>query len=83
MNWRTNLAVCAAALAVGFATGQVVGSAPSSPKVGEVLTAPDVGVKFDGRTGNEVVGRLVVRIDGKWLEVQRPALPSVVPAQPR
>jgi hypothetical protein len=33
-----------------------------------VLSGADVGFRVEGKQGNTPVGRIVVRIDGKWLE---------------
>jgi hypothetical protein len=34
-----------------------------------VLSGPDVGFRIEERRGEAVYGRLVVRIDGQWREV--------------
>ena len=35
-----------------------------------VISGNDVGFRMEGRKGNTPVGRLVVRIDGKWMDVE-------------
>ena len=35
-----------------------------------VISGNDVGFRMEGRKGNTPVGRLVVRIDGQWLDVE-------------
>ena len=35
-----------------------------------VLSGPDVGFRVDAYKGDTPVGRLVVRVDGQWVEAQ-------------
>jgi hypothetical protein len=35
-----------------------------------VLSGNDIGFRVEGRKGSVVVGRFVVRIDGKWVDAE-------------
>jgi len=45
---------------------QVVASQPVVPPI--TLTGDDIAFRVEARRGNTVEGRLVVRMDGKWVE---------------
>ena len=47
--------------------GRILSSTEIKP---ETLTTPDVGLKVVGRHSGRVVGTLVAKIDGEWVEVQ-------------
>ena len=36
----------------------------------EVISGSDLGFRIDSRKGNTPVGRLVIRINGQWVEVE-------------
>ena len=36
----------------------------------EVIVGPDLGFRVDSHRGDTPVGALVVRVDGKWVEVE-------------
>lgn len=48
---------------------------PNMPK--NVISGSDIGFRVERIQGNKVVGRLVVRINGEWIEAQSPV--GVVP----
>jgi hypothetical protein len=50
-----------------WASAQLYQPEPVDPPV--VLSGPDVGFRIEERRGEAVYGRLVVRIDGQWREV--------------
>ena len=60
------LIVVAMAYVVGLAAGQ----APLRPLAPTVLSGDNVGFRVEGEQGGVAVGRLVVRIDGKWVEAE-------------
>jgi hypothetical protein len=77
---------------LGFAVGVVLalgamrllsaGAPPALPKPGDVITGHDLGFRVE-RIGNEqVVGALVVRVNGEWTLTEEPSPPSVIPARP-
>jgi hypothetical protein len=56
-----------------FMAGSLWGSAlvaqvaPSTPTV---LSGGDIGFRVESRKGSTAVGRLVVKVDGKWVEAE-------------
>jgi hypothetical protein len=64
------IALAVLALVVGFGIygwAQVV-PAPSVPP--GVLTGADIGFRVENTEPNRVVGRLMVRLNGRWVEAQ-------------
>ena len=59
--------VVVAAAAWGHAQAFVQPTPVESPVV---LSGPDIGFRMIARKGEKPVGRLVVRIDGEWREVE-------------
>jgi hypothetical protein len=57
------------AVSVGHAwgAGQATRVQPVPPTV---ISGADVGFRMEGRKGATPVGRLVVRIDGEWVEAE-------------
>ena len=51
-----------------WASAQVRQVTPVDPPV--VVSGNDIGFRIEGRQGGTQVGRLVVRVDGKWVEAQ-------------
>lgn len=51
----------------GWASAQVVSQKVKPPLV---LSGPDVGFRIEAYKGTTPVGRLVVRVDGQWVEAQ-------------
>jgi len=49
-------------------TAQAVGTQRMASPI--VISGNDVGFRMEGRKGNTPVGRLVVRIDGQWMDVE-------------
>jgi hypothetical protein len=45
------------------------------------LSGTDVGFKVERADGNKAVGRLMVRINGKWLDAEISSRGGVVPLQ--
>ena len=43
-----------------------------------VLSGPDIGFRVDGHQGQSVVGRVVVRINGQWVDVETAFAPKVM-----
>ena len=50
-----------------WASAQMYLAEPVDPPV--VLSGPDLGFRIEERRGEAVYGRLVVRVDGQWIEV--------------
>lgn len=91
MRQRIGLALVSAVILVGggfwaHAQGQqpngprVLPSPPTAPVPGResstVLSGGDFGFRVDRWDGDVPVGRVVVRRDGKWVEVRIPAAPQ-------
>jgi hypothetical protein len=36
----------------------------------QVITGPDIGFRIEGVDGNTPIGRLVVRVNGRWVDVE-------------
>ena len=43
-----------------------------------VLSGSDIGFRVEGHKGEAVVGRFVVRVNGKWRDVDAPFAPRVL-----
>ena len=43
---------------------------PAAPTAAEVISGNDLGFRIDSRKGDTPVGRLVIRINGQWVEVE-------------
>jgi hypothetical protein len=56
-----------------------IGNASSQVPRSQIISGGDIGFRVDERLPNRVVGRLVVRVDGKWIEVESP--PQMIPAR--
>jgi hypothetical protein len=48
-----------------WVTAQALAVSPVPPKV---MTGPDVGFRVEGLRGNTPVGKVVVRVNGEWVE---------------
>lgn len=55
-----------------FVTAQVRPVEPVSPRV---MAGPDIGFRVEGLRGERVVGRLVVNVDGRWVEAELTTMP--------
>jgi hypothetical protein len=56
--------------------------APAKPAVpGSVLSGGDIGFRVQSSGGKNVVGRLVVRVNGEWVDAQFASGPQIVPLQ--
>ena len=56
------------------AAAQAIGITPVPPRV---MTGSDLGFQVEGLRGETAVGRLVVRVNGRWVDAE------VTPLQPR
>jgi hypothetical protein len=43
---------------------------PTQPPT--IITGTDLGFRIDGRRGNTPIGRIVIRVNGEWVEVEDP-----------
>ena len=60
----------------GYAQVPVPQPAPRQPGTGEqstVIAGGDLGFRVDGHKGKTPLGRFVVRIDGRWVEIEEAA----------
>ena len=76
-------AMCMGGLLAGWASAQIpavpspmVPVIPVQPPV--VVSGEDVGFRIEGRRGDVQVGTLVVRIGGRWVATQAPAIGRIV-----
>jgi hypothetical protein len=59
-----------------YAQAPLPPAVPRSPQSGlpseapTVISGSDLGFRVENRRGNTVVGRFVVRVNGRWLEIQ-------------
>lgn len=73
MNFRLRHLLIAGAITgaslggVAWGYSQAVAAQPVSPVV---LSGADIGFRMTGRKGDTPVGRLVVRVNGDWKEVE-------------
>ena len=64
------IAVLGATLAAaGWLHAQVPLPRPLSPDAQTILSGNDVGFRVEGHSGNTPFGRLVVRVNGQWVDV--------------
>jgi hypothetical protein len=80
---RRLVLVIAAVVVVSFAAGvgyaqRLFGVEPVTPMI---LSGPDVGFRMEGQRGATPVGKLVVRIDGQWVEADFGGGVRVLPAK--
>src|SRR5215207_9842423 len=61
------LAIICSLVTWGWATAQMVAIKPVPPRV---MTGADVGFRVEGLRGNTPVGRIVVRVNGDWVEAE-------------
>ena len=69
---RFRYVVAAIAIVCSFviwksATAQVVGVTPVPPRV---MTGSDIGFRVEGLRGDTPVGRIVVRVNDRWVEAE-------------
>lgn len=67
---RTEWLIVLIVVALAYAGGRTAGQAPLRPLSPTVLSGDDVGFRVEAEQGGVAVGRLVVRIDGKWVEAE-------------
>ncbi len=76
MSFRTRIALVVvwmlSLLAVGtLASGQFLALQPLPEPV--IVSGDDIGFRLEGLLADTPVGRLVIRIDGEWIETQATA----------
>ena len=64
------LAIAIAAVLGAAAWGYAQGAGSAQPPLPFVISGPDFGFEMVGRRRGKPVGRLVVRVDGEWKEVE-------------
>jgi hypothetical protein len=78
---RIRLIILVVILSATFMAGATLGHAQNTEIVPvstpTVLSGTDLGFRVEARQGNALVGTLVVRVNGQWVETQyRQAVPS-------
>ncbi|HVZ22277.1 MAG TPA: hypothetical protein VG871_14495 [Vicinamibacterales bacterium] len=71
MKTKATILAVAVALIIGAAIGayaQIGELRPVQPPV--TVTSGDIGFRIEGYSGDKVVGHMVVRVDGKWIDAQ-------------
>jgi hypothetical protein len=63
------------ALIAGWASAQAIRPDPVIPPI--TLMGEDIAFRVDTRIGNTVAGRLMVRIDGEWVEADVRGFPTI------
>ena len=48
----------------------------------KVVSGPDLGFRIEADQSGTPVGKLVVRVDGKWIEARLAPLPGIRPVRP-
>ena len=77
MFLRLRVLILLSLLSLAFAalvSAQIYRRQPVDPPI--VLSGDDIGFQITARDGSTPVGRLVVRIDGKWVPVKESYVPS-------
>ena len=75
MRIRSVILAVAAALLVCLGGQPVAQVRPVEPVPPRVMSGSDIGFRVEGLRGERVVGRLVVRVDGRWVETELTAAP--------
>ena len=57
-----------------WASAQFYAVQPVNPPI--TLSGADIGFRVEGRQGSAVTGRLMVRIDGEWVEARSNPMPT-------
>ena len=74
-RYAVAIAVLSSLLTWGVTAAQVAIN-PVGPKV---MTGADVGFRVEGLRGNTPVGRVVVRVNGQWVDAEVLTLPGPLP----
>jgi hypothetical protein len=75
---RVLMVLLAAVLIVWTAFGYAQARPDARPVVPLVLSGGDIGFRVEGHKGTAVVGRFVVRIDERWIDVEPSFGPRVL-----
>ena len=70
------IAVVSSQLTWHLAAAQVPPAAPGLPMGIARLSGEDIAFQVEGVRGNVANGRLIVRLNGRWLEVGPPQFPT-------
>jgi hypothetical protein len=62
------LALLMLGAAGGWASAQSIAPRPVNPP--RVLMGEDVGFRIEAQRGNTVIGRVVVRVNGEWVDTE-------------
>ena len=61
--------------------GPGVRNAPTLPEP-RIASGPDFGFRIEADQKGTPIGKLVIRVDGKWIEARVAAVPGVRPVRP-
>jgi hypothetical protein len=82
MTWIIRKSVAALIVVLALLAGAALGYAQArqgaKPAPSVLLNSPDIGFRVEGQKENSVVGRFVVRINGRWLDVDNSFAPKVL-----
>jgi hypothetical protein len=81
---RISIAITSCACLIGLGTWAFAQTWTPLPEP-VVFSGPDIGFRVEGRTGDMPTGKIVIRVNGKWVEVQIGGPPGnvfVVPPPP-
>jgi hypothetical protein len=73
---RTAVVVLSLVVGFGIYGWAQVGPAPSVPP--GVVSGADIGFRVERTDGNTAIGRLMVRVNGKWVDAQFTAAPGKI-----
>ena len=68
------LAILCAVFALGRISAQVIGVRPVPAKV---MTGEDLGFQVEGLRGDTPVGRIVVKVNGRWVNAELATQPTL------
>ena len=74
--------LCLSLFAVAAAVKAQVFEMPSPLPEPRIVSGPDFGFRIEADQKGTPIGKLVVRVDGKWIEARVAAVPGVRPVRP-
>ena len=74
--------LCLSLFAVAAVVKAQVFEMPSPLPEPRIVSGPDFGFRIEADQKGTPIGKLVVRVDGKWIEARVAAVPGVRPVRP-